>query len=231
MASQRTEDGRYFTLSRGIDVGGLLLHRQVVYFVTGVYKSHPPIAPPDFRQFLQHESVRRVYAESDALVMQTRQLCGWGYSMAVPRTWESVDAYSFPSLLLASGRRRVGFARKLRSGFLPFVVVTQYLPSNTNCYLATLDTSNTLANPNKYCLRPLNTRYERMGGLSSIQIGEWHGEQSMLSVTSPVGQLVGWNVGFKTSNALWLMVFATHPACLAVDSVLFGRMLESLTQT
>jgi hypothetical protein len=38
MASQRTEDGRYFTLIRGIDVGGLLLHRQVVYFVTGVYK-------------------------------------------------------------------------------------------------------------------------------------------------------------------------------------------------
>lgn len=39
MASQRTEDGRYFTLIRGIDVGGLLLHRQVVYFVTGVYNS------------------------------------------------------------------------------------------------------------------------------------------------------------------------------------------------
>jgi hypothetical protein len=28
---------RYFTLSRGIDVGGLLLHRHVVYFSTGVY--------------------------------------------------------------------------------------------------------------------------------------------------------------------------------------------------
>jgi hypothetical protein len=40
VASQRTDAGRYFTLSRGIDVGGLLLHRQVVYFVTGVYTTY-----------------------------------------------------------------------------------------------------------------------------------------------------------------------------------------------
>jgi IstB-like ATP binding protein len=38
VAPQRTDTRGYFTLSRGIDVGGLLLHRHLVYFVTRVYK-------------------------------------------------------------------------------------------------------------------------------------------------------------------------------------------------
>jgi hypothetical protein len=200
--------------------------RDGIVFIGGT--DYPPIAPSNYRLFMHYEAAQKVYVERDGLTLETRRLKGLTHTMSVPKTWLPINSYEIGNPIYRTLSRFDGFSPSMEVGFRPFVSVTSHSSVGYSGFLYKFF-MDPLGFPNRHLVRPLRTSYALTDKITVFNDGEREGKQTMLAISTDSESLVGWNISFWAFGRLWLFVFATHPSCVALDSILWSNMLGSLS--